>query len=752
MSESSSRTRTSRSGEEIVALPLQRPPVKPFAFLEGETVAQEATNLRDYGHVLYRRRWIILLFFLIVVVTTFVSTFLATPIYRASTSLQIDREAPKVIEYQDVTPLEASTDKDFYQTQYELLHSRSLAKRVADQLGLSSHPSFKNFNEPSWLGQWLQFSEKGQPYSEDKYTQNLIDYFLEHLTIEPVKLSRLVRIHFDSPDAQLAARIVNAVAENFIQMNLQRRFDASSYAKDFLEERLKQVKTRLEESEKKLVEFARKEQIIKIDDSKTITLQKLNEVSAAAALAEQQRIDAEMAYGEIADYVGFNFRQALESQVIQQLKQNVAKLEADYQDNLRIYKPTYPMMQQLESQIKGMYEKIDEEAKAIRASLAASYAAAQRKEKLLIVNLNKLKEDVLTLQDRSIQYNIINREVDTNRQLYEGLLQRMKEVGVAGGVTANNISIVDLAEIPYEKYKPKIGLNMLLALVLGLFGGIALAFLFEHLDDTVKRLEDFERKAGLSLLGLIPQVKIPQTKGAAASHAGMLTYAEPRSAIAEAYRSVRTSLLFSTSSGAPKIMLFTSPGPGEGKTTSALNIAITFTQTGSKVLLIDTDLRNPSMHQIFQLPNVKGLTNYLAGDLKPADISNHTDIVNLFVITSGPLPPNPAELLSSSKMTELLHLAKEKFDYVILDGPPVLGLADALILAHLASGTIVVVESGVTRQGQLLGALKRLRSAQAMVIGGVLSKLDEADSAYGQYQSYYYYQSTDLGPRNRSSG
>lgn len=750
MSDSSSRSRTTRSAEEIVALPVQRSTAKPFAFLENETGAQEAANLRDYGHVLYRRRWVILLFFLIVVITTFISTFFATPIFRASATLQIDREAPKVIEFQDVTPLETSTDKDFYQTQYELLHSRSLAKQVIDQLNLSNHATFKNINNPSLIEQWLQPSSSNQ-ISQDHHLQNLVDYYLKNLNIEPVKLSRLVRVHYESTDAQLAARIVNAIAENYIQMNLQRRFDASSYAKDFLEERLKQVKSRLEESEKKLVEFARKEQIIKIDDSKTITVQKLNEVSAAAAMAEQQRIDAEMAYGEVANSLGYNFRQALENPVIQQLKQNVAKLEAEYQDNLKIYKPTYPLMQQLDGQIKGTYVKINDEANAIRAAMQTSYAGAQRKEKLLLSSLNKLKEEVLTLQDRSIGYNIINREVDTNRQLYEGLLQRMKEVGVAGGVTANNISIVDMAEVPYQKYKPKTALNLLLALVLGLFGGIALGFLFEHLDDTVKRFEDFERKAGLSLLGLIPQVKIPQTKGVITSHAGMLTYAEPRSALAEAYRSVRTSLLFSTSSGAPKVMLFTSPGPGEGKTTSALNVAITFTQTGSKVLLVDTDLRNPSIHQIFDLPNVKGLTNYLAGDLKPADISNHTDIANLFVITSGPLPPNPAELLSSNKMTELLNLAKEKFDYVILDGPPVLGLADALILAHLASGTVVVVESGVTRQGQLIGALKRLRSAQAMVIGGVLSKLDENNNAYGQYQGYYYYQTSDSEPRNRLS-
>ncbi|NOY72301.1 MAG: polysaccharide biosynthesis tyrosine autokinase [Gammaproteobacteria bacterium] len=696
-------------------------------------------NLRDYWQIIRQRRWVLIFFFIVVVMTTAIASLMATPTYRASLTLQIERELPKVLQFQDVVPMESALDKDFYQTQYELLRSRTLAKRVIDRLALAEHPHFGQKSDSSLLVEikaLLQGRDESQAPSSDQW----VKLFLDKLSIEPIKQSRLVKIAFENTDPVLAADIVNAQAESFIQMNLERRIDASFYAKRFLQERLLQVKVKLEESEQSLVFFARENEIIKIDDKQTVDVQKLNDVTLALTAAVRDRIAAEILYSNTKRAKGHGLSSILESEVIQQLKQTKVLLETDYQENLKIYKPAYPRMMQLKGQIDKIQAEIDKEVAHILAATQVHYEIAQQKEKALSEELNKLKKKVLSMQDSSIEYNILKREVETNRELYEGLLQRMKEVGIAGGVTSNNISVVDSATIPIKKYKPKILLNLILAAFVGFVGGIGLVFLFEHLDDTVKTPEYLEKRLRLPVLGIVPVVQdVEMTKLDYDGQIALFSYHDPRSGLAEAYRSVRTSLLFATAYGAPKVLLFTSPGPGEGKTTSALNVAITFTQTGGQVLIIDTDLRNPSLYKLLQLDNAVGLTNYLAGDAQPIEVSQHTEIENLFVIPSGPLPPNPAELLSGERMLELLKVASEKFDYVILDGPPVLGLADALVLTNLAEATVIVVEAGATRQRQMEGALKRLRTAQGSIVGAIMAKYHDNSSAYG-YHQYYYYQ------------
>ena len=699
-------------------------------------------NLREYWQVIAHRKWTVLTFFMVVVITTLIASFLATPIYRASLTLQIERDLPKVVKFQDVTPVESgAADKDFYQTQYELLKSRTLAKRTMDQLSLATTPAFMDKHAGGVISGLMQ--TMGVKSSSETQANDIVANFLQDLVISPVKQSRLVEVSFESYDPELSAKVVNTLAENFIEMNLERRIDASSYAKSFLEDRLTQVKVKLEDSEKKLIQFARTYEIIKVDENRTIQLQKLREVTLALTEAEKERLSAETLYRSSQRNSGHSLEAVLNSEVISRLKQTQAELEASYQEKLKVFKPNYPAMLQLKEQISEIEAKIESEVDNIRGSIRSNYEIAKQKESKLGKQLTKLKDEVLSIQDRSIEYNILQREVDTNRELYEGLLQRMKEVGVAGGVTTNNISIVDAAYVPHKKYKPRISINLLLAIIIGLVGGVGFAFFFEHLDDTIKLPQDLERKMHVPLLGIVPEVKSARVKRTDNVQLALMSATEPRSGFAEAYRSVRTSLLFATSSGAPKILLFTSPGPSEGKTTSALNVAITFTQTGSKVLLVDTDLRNPSMHRLLGLDNTMGLTNFLAGDAQPAQVSQATEVADLFAIPSGPLPPNPAELLSGGKMAELLLLAREKFDYVILDGPPVLGLADALVLANIAQSTVIVVEAGVTRQGHLSGALKRLKSIHASIVGGVMAKYKETTGAYGYHSSYYYYQSED---------
>lgn len=698
-------------------------------------VHDEDVNLRDYWHIIINRRWIILLFLFVVLLSTLVATFLMTPIYRASLLLQIEREPAKVLEFQDINPVESSRDKDFYQTQYELLKSRSLSKRVVDELDLYSNPILKKIVIKKSILSSMLISLSGQTASTEAINEEelWINYFLQQLTIEPVKNSRLVRVHFDSPDVSLSAQVINTYADNFINMNLERRFEASSYAKTFLEDRLAQVQAKLEESEQKLVKFARENQIVNISASQNIDSQRLTEMNVALSKAGQDRIDAEATYNQTTNS---DFFEVLSSKVVQELKHTLAKLEAQYSDQLKIYKPAYPTMQQLKGQIEKIESKIIEEINSIRVAIKSQFQAALEKEKLLKAELIILQENVLGLQDRSIQYNILQREVQTNRELYQGLLQRMKEVGVAGGISSNNIFIVDAAVEPDKKHKPKLVINMLLALLVGLLGGIGLAFLFEHLDDTLKQADDFEKLVSLPSLGLVPVV----SENVSTSDLGLLSHYDSGSMLAEAYRSIRTSLSFGTTKGAPTSLLITSPGPGEGKTTSALNIAITFTQLNKQVLLIDGDLRNPSIHKLLRIRNNIGLSNYLTSETGPADVSQDTEIEGLFVMPAGPVCPNPAELLSSEKMGELLTIAQHKFDYVIIDGPPVLGLADALILSKQVVAVAMIAEAGSTRTGMLKMSVKRLVKAHANIMGGILTKIDAKHGLYGYYGQYYSYE------------
>jgi len=464
----------------------------------------------------------------------------------------------------------------------------------------------------------------------------------------------------------------------------------------------------------------------------------LGEFTSALAKAQGERIRAEALYQQAKAGDAATLHAVVDSKLIQEYKTRKAKLEGDYQEGLKTYKPGYPKMQQMESQISELQAKIDQETKAALGGLRANYEAALAQESQLAAKLKESKQIVLGSQDSSFQYNLLKREVDTNRQLYDSLLQRYKEIGVAGGVGINNITVVDKAKVPKFPIKPNLILNLMIAIVAGLAAGIGLALLLEHLDDTIKLPEDMEKLLGLPVLGIIPA-----TKAADNTELALTENADPRSAFAEAYRSLRTTLQFSTPEGMPKVLLVTSTTIGEGKSTTALSLATHIAHTGKSVLLIDCDLRKASLHKKLGISNDLGLTNYLAGNWQPVDTTRGCHVPNLFLMPSGPLPPNPAELLGSAKMVALLNLAAEKFDQVIIDGPPVLGLADAPLLGSLAEATILVAECGVTSRQYAQGAVKRLRSTRTRLVGGVLTKVDTRHRSYGYHGYYYQYGESD---------
>ncbi|WP_456448747.1 GumC family protein [Thiolapillus sp.] len=718
--------------------------------------AEEGLNLKEYWAVIVRHKFTIVLFVVIALIAGAIVTALRTPIYRSSVKLQIDREAARIVNFEGVTPREAAYSFDFYETQYQLLKSHGLAKRVVEQLGLESSAQFKAKEQPSFFRELKRFFSAHSDQDVASWdvapaasTRSLENLLLANLTVAPVKNSRLVVVSYDSPNPNLAARVVNTLAKSFIDMTMERRFENSSYAKEFLSDRIKQVRANLEASERKLVEYASQREIVDLDSKQGILMQKLQALNTRLTEVEAERIKAESSYQEMQNSGAQGFDRVSDSELITAYKEKLADLEAEYQDKLNVYKPGYPAMKRLQDQIDGLKRKISKETKDIQSSIKSRYQAAVREQAMLQSRMADVKGQILELQRKSTDYQALKRDVETNRELYNGLLQRIKEVGVAAGVGSNNISIIDKGEVPATAYKPNLKRNLQIALVIGLLGGIGLAFLFDHLDDTIKSSADVEKLTGLPMVGVVPEVRLQEESESIA----LKTWEEPKSAIAEAYRSCRTALSFSSESGTPKVLHIASSISGEGKTTSAISLALTYVQAGSNVLLVDCDLRNPSLHHELALSNETGLTNYLVGEKKPSEAIQDGVLGGLYVLTSGPLPPNPAELLDSGRMVEFLDKAAEKFDVVILDGPPVLGLADALVLANMASATILVVDAGVTRSGALRGALQRLRQAHAHVLGALLVKYGQGRSGYGydyQYHyNYYNYEAEDAAEHPR---
>ncbi|MFY8205678.1 MAG: GumC family protein, partial [Arenimonas sp.] len=634
-------------------------------------------DLMGLWHILMKRRWTIVATVGIVFVFALVASLMITPVYRATASVQIDRELMNITN-NDTNPMAGMiADPNYLNTQYQLLQSRELASRVLSDIGFQNQKRFESVFQPSAAKQitsWFDPSAAGgtvktKPAEEKAKALKRVTTFKDGYTIEPVRNTRLVKIHYNSTDPAFAILAANSLAEAFQSRNLETRFETSSYAKSYLEDQLKQLKIKLEDSEAQLVRFAAKEQIVSSGDEAAGTLpeQNLGALNAALAKAKEERIRAQSKWAQAQSSVGMvTFGETGGNSIVRSLMESRSKLMAEYQNKLSQFKPGYPAMLQLKAQIDETDKQIAAEIAGIKSAIRAEYEAAQQNENMIAAQIGSLKGEALDLKSRSIQYNIFKREVDTNRQLYEATLQRYKEIGVAAGVGLNNILIVDKA-VSAGKYRPNIPLNLAVALLLGLVLGLLLVLLLEYMDDTLKNSEDIEKRLSLAVLGVIPKLKEGQSLDA--------VMADVRSAFAEAYRSVRTALQFATATGTPRSLLITSASPSEGKTTAAVTIARNFSQIGKRVLLIDSDMRKPSMHKKMGIDNELGLSNYLAGATPLESVIRETDYPGLFVVTTGPLPPNPAELLHDDNMRQLVAYGLAHFDQVIIDGPPVMGLA-----------------------------------------------------------------------------
>jgi polysaccharide biosynthesis transport protein len=695
-----------------------------------------AFDYRKYLGILIKNRWLIAGITVVCLSIGLFYTLLQAPIYRASATIQIKRDVVNISGIAGLESVEGGRSWEFFQTQYEMLKSRSLAERVVANTNLADSPAVFDPPPSGWRRLHDLVFPRGHAEAPDisQRQRMALGVVMGGLSVAPVQNSNIVRINFDSRDPGLAQQVANAVAENFITSNIERNFEASAYARQFLEERLQELRLKLEESERALVEYAEAQDILTANSEQSLSATNLSGVNSALAEIAKERLRHEMRWQQVEAMDGLRLPQSLESAAISSLRERRSSLVLDYEDKLKVYKPDFPDMVRLRTRIDEVDRHIHEEVGRIREALRLQYEASLHEEQSLRQRLADLKSEVMDFQNRNIQYTILRREVDTNRSLYEGLLQRYKEIGVAGGVDGNNavsnVSIVDRAQRPGSPYTPRLSMNLAVALAFGLMLGGAAAFGRELLDSSYSGPEDLEEQLGLPLLGVIPLVDEVSDLDK--------IFNDQRSAATEAYRSLRTALQFSTAEGAPRTLVVTSASPSEGKSTATVNLAAQFAKLGLRVLIIDADLRKPSLHRVLGCDNTLGLTQYLVGSSAPPDAFQATPLPNLILLPCGPLPPNPAELLAGPRMATLLSVAAEEFDLVIVDAPPVAGLADAPLLASISLGTLLVVEANRTHRRVVAAALKRLLFARAEVVGVVLNKFNAKQAGYGYGNSYGY--------------
>ena len=719
---------------------------------------QGEIHLRDYFYVLYRRRIIALAFLIITVISVFLAVYLKKPVYRATATLKIEHETPPVLNFPNAYENQ-NGDVNFQETQYAILKSRSVSKSAVRALNLEKDPEFAGVfgkqsasEEPGNLSR-IELSGGGL---DQDINPAIIDNFRSRITVTPVRDSWIVLVSFDDNNPALAARAANEVAKQYIGFNIESKLNASQAARDWLGNQLDDMKAKLERSDEALNNYAAKNGILLTgsgsagadkngnsaagEGSNMATLE-LEQISDQLMQATSDRISKGALYYEYKSGGADSNPSVMNNPLLQQLMKDYSDLEAQYAKLSSVYTPEYPDAVQIKDQMNQLTKRINEETAKAGAALKADYEAALKRESDLAKTYDQLKENALNLNDKMVQYNILKREADTNQELYNDLLQRMKEVGISASLKAsNNLLIVDSAEVPKVPFTPKKTRDMLVAVLVGLMGGVGLAFLVDYIDNTVKSPEDIEKAVSLPCLGMVPAIEtVPAGKR-------LLVWEDQEEhapALLEAYSSINTFIQFSSGSQSPKLMLVTSPLKGEGKTMTSVNLAATMARTKGKGIIIDSDLRAPQLHKIFDMDNSKGFSDYLAGLADAEDgLIRNTGLENLDIITSGPRSPNPPDLFNSPRLAELLRKLDREYEFILFDSPPILGFSDSLILSASMEGVVMVVRTGRTTREAALQSRRAIESVNSRVIGVVLNAIRQADlkySSYYHYSDYYYY-------------
>ncbi len=724
---------------------------------------------REYLRVLIKNKWVVIGSVALVLGVVTVSTLRSTPIYEAVGSIAINKMDPVTFNLKD-----SSSSVDYYDptdldTEVRILKSDLLALQVIRQLNLDKQPEFETKGRTSPSSLELT-TDAMQP--DSARTSAVLATFKGNLQVALVPNTRIIEVRYRSPDKNIAARVVNTLANTYVEQNFKTRFESTMQASDWLSKQLVDLQIKVETSQEKLVKYQKEHEILGIDEKQNITTAKLDELNRELTSAESVRMEKESIYHLVqtgdsdsiaaaANVDGASRGSSANSALLEKLREQQADLKIQVAQLSTQFGPSYPKLAQLNSQLKEVDAEIQTEIRKVAARLRGDYLAAVQRESMLRTALEQQKQEANKLNESAIEYSLLKRDVDANRTLSEGLLERLKEAGVTAGLRSNNFRIVDVARVPTSPSGPNLLKNLGFALALGFSTGIGLAFLLESMDNTVRTPEQAQIISALPSLGMIPlgsrstrEMGGNQKLALASSKEAveLVTQSRPRSQMAESYRALRTSLLLTFAGGPPTVILITSALPEEGKTTTSVNCAIVLAQKGTRVLLIDADLRRPSIHKTLGMGPKIGLSNVLTGaaTLQQAIIPS-TILPELFILPAGTPPPNPAELLASTKMKNVLAELRKQYDHIVIDSPPTLSVTDAVVMSTDADAVVLVIRSGHTTKPALRRARDILLQVNARVCGVLVNAVDLSSPDYYyhyEYQGKYghgYYQEDPVG-------
>ena len=710
--------------------------------LARRSVDEDEIDLRALWRIVVRYRKLIGLIFLVVVVTALLITLLMRPVYKATVSMELNTSGRNLVKFQNVENQDLGS-REYITTQSKILGSDAVATEVVKNLNLINDPEFSGKLTQRGLMNGIKslvnvFKSKNTVVEEDEI-KAAVKRYQSRLSVGAIRNTSLINISLESFDPELAAKIANEHAKAYIQLSDKRRFNSTSGAKAFLENEISSIQAKLETSEKQLNDFARKNGVIDVEDRNNIMLERMSSLNQSLSEVQSSRIDAETKALQAKSADAETLASVYDDVLIKALREEQAGLKAEYFEKSKIYKPKYPAMQQLQAKIDEIEASIQSQVAKISGGLSTNYEQLKLREDRLVEELEKLKTELLNLQDRAVTYNILKREWEANKQLYAGLLERTKEVGVAAGMELNVATVVDTASVPDKASSPNLKLNILIASFLGLMCGLGAAFLLAMLDNTVNDVESLDQITGIGSLGVVPDIEPSELsqrdESSRRKMMDTLLHHDPTSSFTEAVQSIRTSLSYARAGGFPKSIMFTSSVAGEGKSTLCMNLAISCANAGMQVAVIETDLRRSRLYKVFGVPASPGLSDFLVGS-SPAKPYKVQQIPNLSVMVAGTKTPNPVDLLGSAEMKRLIDDYKERYDLVLIDSPPVLMLADSIMTSRLVDAVLFVVAAHKTPKDAIKASVDRLRMVSAPIIGAVLNKVKSQSSGY--YYDYKY--------------